>query len=103
MTTAKFHTCLLLTALVFLPIRGGADMIPMRDYNLLTRGMSEAEVLYRVGTYDHQSVYSDYHNNIMRKVWYYIPERERSDAWITEIEFDHNGIVQSLQRYRVRK
>ncbi|MGH8245878.1 MAG: hypothetical protein ACREUU_05540 [Gammaproteobacteria bacterium] len=101
--TATFKAILLSAGLALLPNRAGADMIRMRDYNLLTRGMTEAEVLYRVGGYDHESVYTDYHHNIMRKVWYYIPDRHRSDAWITEIEFDHNGVVQSLQRYRARK
>lgn len=80
-----------------------ADMIPMRDYILLARGMSEAEVLYRVGPYDHQSVSTDYHHNVIRKVWYYIPEHASSDAWITEIEFDNAGTIQSLNRYRARK
>jgi len=80
-----------------------ADMIAMRDYNLLSRGMSEAEVLYRVGPYDHETRYTDYHHNIVRKVWHYIPERATSSAWITEIEFDQSGLVQSLVRYRARK
>lgn len=81
----------------------GADMIAMRDYNLLTRGMSEAEVLYRVGPYDHETRYSDYDHNIIRKVWYYIPARSTSNSWITEIEFDQSGVVQSLTRYRARR
>ena len=79
-----------------------ADMIPMRDYNLLSRGMTEAEVLFRVGRYDHQSSYGDYHHNIIRKTWYYIPEKKGSQSWISEIEFDGNGVVQELRRYRVR-
>ncbi|MBI2994928.1 MAG: hypothetical protein HYY48_12250 [Gammaproteobacteria bacterium] len=74
----------------------------MRDYIRLDRGMSEAEVLYRVGPYDHQSISSDHYHNIIRKTWYYIPERRNSDSWITEIEFDHGGIIQSLRRYRAR-
>lgn len=93
----------LLAAMGAASMSGRADMISMRDYSLLTRGMSEAEILYRIGPYDHQSVYTDYHHNVIRKIWYYIPERKSSDAWITEIEFDQGGIVQSLQRYRARK
>jgi hypothetical protein len=79
-----------------------ADMIPMRDYTLLSRGMSEAEVLFRVGPYDHESRYTDYDHNVIRKIWYYIPHRKTSDSWITEIEFDQDGVVQSLVRYRAR-
>ena len=74
----------------------------MRDYIMLDRGMSEAEVLYRVGPFDHQTVSSDYHENIVRKVWFYIPTREDTDSWITEIEFDNSGAVQSLKRYRAK-
>jgi len=79
-----------------------ADMIPMRDYIRLDRGMSEAEVLYRVGPFDHQSISSDYYQNVIRKIWYYIPDRQTSDSWITEIEFDNRGVIQSLKRYRAR-
>jgi hypothetical protein len=80
-----------------------ADMIPMRDFNLLSRGMSEAEVLFRVGPYDHETRYTDYDHSVVRKIWYYIPARATSNAWITEIEFDQNGVVQSLNRYRARR
>jgi hypothetical protein len=80
-----------------------ADTIPMRDYNLLSRGMSEAEVLYRVGPYDHETRYTDYDHNVIRKIWYYIPARPTSSSWITEIEFDGSGVVQSLSRYRARR
>jgi hypothetical protein len=65
--------------------------------------MSEAEVLYRVGPYDHETRYTDYDHNIVRKIWYYIPARSTSNSWITEIEFDANGLVQSLARYRARR
>jgi hypothetical protein len=80
-----------------------ADMIPMRDYIYLSRGMSEAEVLYRVGPYDHESRYTDHDHNVVRKIWYYIPVRPTSNSWITEIEFDQNGVIQSLTRYRARR
>jgi hypothetical protein len=93
-----------LALLLLAPAAGArADMIDMRDYTLLRRGMTEAEVLYRVGPYDHQSVFTDYHHSVVRKVWYYIPRHDDSDGWITEIEFDQHGIVQSLERYRARK
>jgi len=80
-----------------------AEMIRMQDFIRLSRGMSEAEILYRVGPFDHESVSTDYHNNVIKKVWYYIPTRQSSDAWITEIEFDRSGTVQSLDRYRARR
>ena len=52
-----------------------ADAIDMRDYIKLRRGMSEAEVLYRLGSPDHETVRSDYHHNILRKTWFFIPAR----------------------------
>ena len=65
--------------------------------------MSEAEVLYRVGSYDYESVQTDYFNNILRKTWYYIPSDSGSDKWITEIVIDKTGRISSMDRYRVRR
>jgi len=93
---------LLITGLL-LPAISFADMIPMRDYIQLRRGMSEAEVLYRVGKFYHESIASDYHHNITRKIWYYIPKKSTSKNWITEIEFDSRGLIQQLERYRISK
>jgi hypothetical protein len=78
-------------------------MVPMRAYVQLRNGMHEAEVLYRIGAPDYESLSTDYHNNVVSKVWIYIPAREGSNAWITEITFDHAGVVQSLRRTRARK
>ena len=77
-----------------------ADMIPMREYIMLDRGMTEGEVLYRVGPCDYKTTQSDYYHNIISTTWYYIPVRKSSDGWITEITFDGRGVVQSLNRYR---
>jgi len=78
-----------------------ADMIPMSQFRLLKTGMTESEVLYRVGPGDYESVRSDHFDNVLRRVWAYIPTRQDPDTWITEIEFDHSGVVQDLRRYRV--
>lgn len=80
-----------------------ADMIPMRDFIQLKRGMSEGEVLYRVGPFDHETVTFDYHQNIRKKTWFYIPHYYTSDSWITEITFNGSGIIQALDRYPARK
>lgn len=90
-----------LTALFSTSIK--ADMIAMRDFIQLKRGMSEAEVLYRVGRYDYQSVRTDYHHNIVEKRWYYIPAKEGSNKWITEIVINNFGEIKSMDRYRARK
>ena len=79
-----------------------ADAINMRDYIKLRKGMSEAEVLYRLGSPDHETIKSDYHHNILRKSWFFIPAKS-SDKWITEIEFNSNGRIINLDRNRVYK
>ena len=94
---------LIMIWLALVSINSQADMIPMRDFNHLKRGMTEAEVLYRVGPYDHESIYTDHYNNIIRKVWYYIPATRGSNSWITEIVINRIGEIQSLERYRARK
>ena len=80
-----------------------ADMIPMRDFILLEQGMSEAEVLYRIGPYDYETVNTDHHHNIVDKIWYYIPADRGSDKWITEIIIDRNGRIKAMERYRVNR
>lgn len=74
----------------------------MSDYIHLSRGMTEAEVLYRVGPPDHETIASDYYNNILNKTWYYIPSKSETSnrSWITEIVFSGNGKVRSLDRYK---
>ncbi len=81
---------------------GLADAIDMRDYNLLRNGMSEAEVLYRLGPYDHRTVESDRYNDIFSKTWFYIPSQRNTNKWITELRFNSAGRLVSRERYRVR-
>ena len=92
---------ILLTGLIFCPLVM-ADSIPMSDYIRLKTGMTEAEVLYRVGLYDHETVATDYFHNVLQKTWYYIPaQSEISNArWITEIVFDGAGRVITIDRYK---
>jgi hypothetical protein len=81
-----------------------ADSVDMRDYNLISNGMSEAEVLYRLGPYDHETVATGFFNNVLHKTWYYIPRQDEvsNRKWITEIRFDSNGRVTARERYRPR-
>lgn len=81
-----------------------ADSVSMQDYNLLSNGMSEAEVLYRLGPYDHETVAVGLYNNVLHKTWYYIPlpDENSNRKWITEIRFDGNGRVITRDRYKPR-
>lgn len=79
-----------------------ADEIDMRDYIKLRKGMSEAEVLYRLGVPDHETSQTDYYHNIFRKTWFYIPQQQSNGKWITEIEFDRRGNIVDLARDRIK-
>lgn len=92
---------LLLLALLYGSVTS-ADEIDMRDYIKLRKGMSEAEVLYRLGAPDHETSKTDYHHNILRKTWFFIPTQQSSRKWITEIEFDSNGRIINLDREKLR-
>lgn len=76
-----------------------AGEVDMRDYIMLEEGMTEAEVLYRLGPYDYETVYSDYYHIPIRKRWAYMPAYGKR-GWITEITFDHRGRIQQIERYR---
>ena len=92
---------LLLLLVLLYGCLASADAIDMRDYIKLRKGMSEAEVLYRLGSPDHETIKSDHHHNILRKTWFFIPALRSSDKWITEIELDSNGRIINLDRNRV--
>ena len=79
-----------------------ADGIDMRDYITLRSGMTEAEVLYKFGPSDHETIRSDRLDFTLSKTWFYIPVRSSTDKWITEIKFDSNGRLIKRDRYRVK-
>ena len=92
--------CLLSAVLLALIADASAGAINFSDYRLLTTGMSEAEVLYRVGKSDHEViVYGPYHS-IHKKIWYYIPDGSYSGDWLTEIVFDRHGRIIAIERTR---
>lgn len=89
-------TLLLAVSLPLAP--AGAESMAMRDYHLLDIGMSEAEVLHRVGPPDHETVVNDGFFGPSGFVWYYIPTEPR--GWITEIIFDSHGRIKDTRRYK---
>tara|TARA_B100000029_G_C17230586_1_gene835174 strand:+ start:158 stop:451 length:294 start_codon:yes stop_codon:yes gene_type:complete len=76
--------------------------IEMRDYITLRTGMSEAEVLYKFGPSDHETIRSDRLDYTLSKTWFYIPNHSSNNKWITEIKFDSNGKLIKRDRYRVK-
>ncbi len=79
-----------------------ADAIDMRDYILVQNQITEAEVLYKFGPFDHETINSDYRHHVLSKTWFYIPKRNGSNKWITEFKFNGNGKLISKDRYRAR-
>ncbi len=92
---------ILLLIVLYGPL-ASAEAIDMRDYILLKNEISEAEVLYKFGSPDHETIRSDYHHYILSKIWFYIPTQYGSNKWITEFRFDGNGKLISKDRYRAR-
>lgn len=80
-----------------------AEAIDMRDYIILRSELTEAEVLYRFGAPDHETINSDTFNRILSKTWFYIPSQSESNnnKWITEFKFNGNGKLISRDRYRI--
>lgn len=75
-----------------------ADEIPFHAYRLLDRGMSSAEVQYRVGAPDRETVVNTEY--LFRRIWYYLPDRS-TGGWLTRIEFGADDRVRALERHRV--
>jgi hypothetical protein len=93
-----------LVSLTLILLTGAAKAaeVDFRDYIRLDEGMTEAEVLYRLGPCDYETVIDNYafgfHHLPLRKRWAYLPPRGQS-GWITEITFNGAGRVSSLERY----
>lgn len=79
-----------------------ADAVDMKDYLLLKNQVSEAEILYKLGPPDHETINDDCYNNVLNKTWFYIPKRKGSNKWISEFRFNGNGKLISKDRYRVK-
>ena len=80
-----------------------AEAIALRDYVLLRRGMTEAEVLYRIGTFDRETIRSNRYDSILSRSWFYIPTQKSANKWISEFRFDANARLIFKDRFRVRK
>ena len=96
------HPGFILAVMMFASPKTWADAVQMHDFIYLRTGMSEAEVLYRIGPSDHETVAYDYFHNILHKIWYYIPGKDEASnkKWITEIHFNRDGRITALDRYK---
>lgn len=93
---------ILLLSVLFYGNHASADAIDMKDYLILKNQVSEAEVLYRLGPPDHETINDDCYHKVLNKTWFYIPANKGSNKWISEFRFNANGRLISKDRYRVR-
>ncbi|MGB1799204.1 MAG: hypothetical protein ACPHLK_00070 [Gammaproteobacteria bacterium] len=82
--------------------QASADAIDMKDFLILKNNVSEAEVLFKLGPPDHETINDDCFNHVLNKTWFYIPKRKSSNKWISEFRFNGNGRLISKDRYKVR-
>lgn len=73
-----------------------AAAIPFDDYLFLKEGMSEGEVLVRVGPPDFISGVDNFY--LHRKIWYYLPDGNYSGDRLTQLTFDVRGRVIQIER-----
>ena len=89
---------LVATFLLSLSSQAMGKAIPFSDFRLLDRGMSEAEVLLRVGPPDRETVINNFF--VYKKIWYYIPDGHYSGDYLTKLNFDIHDNVSSIERIK---
>lgn len=87
---------ILIAFLLGLSPQARANAIPFNDYIFLREGMSQAEVLLRVGPPDFVSVVNTFF--IYTAIWYYLPDPSYSGTRLTELTFDFRGKVIDIER-----
>jgi hypothetical protein len=75
-----------------------AEAIKFRDYRLLQKGMSEAEIPMRAGPPDCESVVSTQY--LYKKIWCYVPDGSYSGDWLTIITIGPDGKVINIEGTR---
>jgi hypothetical protein len=78
----------------------GAVQIDLLDFARIDLGMSEAEVLVRLGPPDHESFEGYAPNRSLRKSFFYFSEPERYQNITTVIEFQGGRVIRKDRIYR---
>lgn len=94
--TLRTLTALALLTALFLPLQAESAAIPFHKFRLLQEGMSEGEVIMRVGPPDRETLINNQFQ--YKKIWYYIPDGSYSGDWLTTITIDANGRVIEIER-----
>lgn len=77
-----------------------ADQVDLRDFGLITVGMSEAEVLVRLGPPDHESFEGFTPSNLLIKSYFYFSEPGRHQDITTVIRFEGGRVTRKERIYR---
>lgn len=93
-----FLTLVCFTALVASPVAAG--QVDLRDFGLIQEGMSEAEVLVRLGSPDIESFEGFTSNNLLLKSYFYFSEPGRHQDITTVIRFKGGRVVDKERIYR---
>lgn len=79
--------------IALLPSLVAAAQVDLREFGLIQRGMSEAEVLVRLGPPDHESFEGFSPNNLLLKSYFYFSEPDRYQEITTVIKFKGGRVV----------
>lgn len=74
----------------------GASAVDARDRGFISRGMSEGEVLFKIGKPDHEAFVSNAKGQPEEKTWTYFPHY-RDPQTLTIITL-RAGVVSSIER-----
>lgn len=93
-----FFAIICLIAVLVSPVSAG--QVDLLDFGLIQRGMSEAEVLVRLGPPDLESFEGFSPNNLLIKSYSYFSEPGRSQDITTVITFKGGRVVRKERIYR---
>lgn len=93
-----FLTTMCLIAMLVSQVAAG--QVDLLDYGLIQRGMSEAEVLVRLGVPDHESFEGFLPNKLLLKSYFYFSEPGRYQNITTVIRFKGGKVNRKERMYR---
>ncbi|UCD70899.1 MAG: hypothetical protein JSW70_07815 [Syntrophobacterales bacterium] len=93
-----FFAIIFLIAVPVFPVAAG--QVDLLDFGMIQRGMSEAEVLVRLGPPDHESFEGFSPNNLLIKSFFYFSEPCRSQDITTVIMLKGGRVVHKERIYR---
>ncbi|NIS63001.1 MAG: hypothetical protein GTO13_20580 [Proteobacteria bacterium] len=85
--------CIVVMVMLAFPVAAG--QVDLREFGLIQRGMSEAEVLVRLGPPDHESFEGFTPNNLLLKSYFYFSETGRHQEITTVIKFKGGRVVRT--------